>query len=122
MSAANPENDTVERYRALAGTGPVVMVNLIKFKGPDEQRCCIEGLREIVGPMLADLGAETIYAGSAGPEVNMGDDWDVVVLVRYPDFEAFASLVASPEWVEKAGALREETIADSRLVVMHPPS
>ena len=37
-----------------------------------------------------------------------------------PDFEAFASVVTNPVWVEGAGRLREETVADSRLLVTYP--
>lgn len=122
MGAPNPDFDAIERYRASAQPGPVVMINLFKFKSPEDQQRCLAGLRELAGPMVAELGGEMIYAGSVGPEFTVGEDWDIVSMVRYPDFEAVASLANNPVWREGAGRLREETLADSRFMLTYPDS
>jgi len=122
MGTPNPDSDAVERYRASAQPGPVVMINLFKFKTPEDQPRLLEGLRELAGPLVAEVGGERIYAGSAGPEFSAGEDWDLLLMVRYPDFEAVASIATNPVWLEGAGKLREETLADSRFLLTYPDS
>ena len=120
MGTPNPDSEAVEQFRASAQPGPVVMINLFKFKSPEDQERCLTGLRELAGPLVAEVGGERIYAGAAGPEFCVGEDWDVVLIVRYPDFKAVASLVHNPVWRDGAGKLREETLEDSRFLLTYP--
>jgi len=43
-------------------------------------------------------------------------------MVRYPDFEAVASIATNPVWRKGAGKLREETLEDSRFLLTYPDS
>jgi uncharacterized protein (DUF1330 family) len=122
MSATNPELDAVEEFRGQADAGPVVMVNLVRFHSPEAWQRFSERMPPIVGPILEELGAEVIYTGAAGPEFNVDASWDLVLVVRYPSFEAFHSLVTHPRWAEAGRAIRDETIADSRLLLTTPIS
>ena len=120
MSATNPELDAVEQFRGETGEGPVVMVNLVRFHSPAAWQRFSEEMPPIVVPILEALGAEVIYTGAAGPEFNVAEEWDLVLIVRYPSFEQFYSLVTNPEWADAGRAIRNETIADSRLMLTTP--
>jgi uncharacterized protein (DUF1330 family) len=122
MSATNPELDSVNQFRGEAGAGPIVMVNMVRFHSPEAWQRFSEQMPPIVGPILEELGAEVIYTGAAGPEFNVDARWDLVLIVRYPSFEQFHSLVTHPRWAEAGRAIRDETIADSRLLLTTPLS
>ena len=94
------------------------MLNLLKFKQPDgEARFAEYGA--LSGPLVARQGAEVFYMGKAGPTIA-GDDWDVCVMVRFPDIEAFIGLAADPLYLEKAPALREAALERTLWMVTEP--
>jgi uncharacterized protein (DUF1330 family) len=76
-------------------TGPVVVLNLLKFKPGDALTPYLEYIRQVTA-QCADSGIELIYAGQLKEQVqgNIGD-WDVVLVVRYPSrrhcYEMFRS-------------------------------
>ncbi len=69
-------------------TGPVVVLNLLKFKSPDSVRAYLDYIRG-VSATCADSGFELIYAGALKERIQ-GDigEWDVVLLARYPSRRA----------------------------------
>jgi uncharacterized protein (DUF1330 family) len=95
-------------------TGPVVMVNLLKFKkDAGDGRTGAEAYAAYgaaVTDILRDYGAEVVWAGRpeqlfSGEQTD--EDWDAVVLVRYPTAQALADMSASPEY----GAAHHDRIA-----------
>lgn len=107
--------DTVER------TGPITMVNLLRFDGPggeaEYRRYCRE-----VQPHLDRVGATPVYAGSP-EQVVIGDEaeswWDVILLVSYPSREAFLEMVADPSYRE-VSEIRNRALSNARLVLTEP--
>jgi uncharacterized protein (DUF1330 family) len=110
----------VEQIRVLAGsdlTGPVVMLNLLKF-APDGGRASYLHYGEGVAPLLDRAGARILWQGRADSVVigdSAGDGWDAVVLVEYPSRKAFLDMVLSPEYTAIADR-RTAALADSRLI------
>lgn len=80
--------------------GPVVMLNLLRF-APGGRPSYEEYSRK-AAPFLRKYGAELLYAGDGAlPLVGEdGQDWDAVLIVRYPDRKAFSRMVADPEYQE----------------------
>lgn len=76
-------------------SGPVVVLNLLKFKAGDSLDTYLEYIRRVTVD-CADSGIELIYAGQLKERIQ-GEigAWDVVLVVRYPSrrhcYEMFRS-------------------------------
>ncbi len=103
---------------------PVVMVNLLRFKAQaqyeDGTQCTgVEAYRTYAKhtlKLVTARGGESLYYGSArgmliAPE---GEHWDQVLLVRYPDYAAFVSMITSDEY-PAISYHRTAALLDSRL-------
>ena len=120
MALVNPDMALVSEHKAASADGPVVMLNLMKLKrGADAQRFSAE-LQEAIAPLAARVGMEPVYRGRAGPEFIGHEDWDFVLLARYPSYEAFCELVEDPTYQGTAGAIREKYLSDARLLFTSP--
>lgn len=66
-------------------SGPIVVLNLLKFKSGDSLKTYLQYLRA-VSAECADSGIELIYAGNLKERIQ-GEigEWDSVLLARYPN-------------------------------------
>ncbi|GAA2364575.1 DUF1330 domain-containing protein [Saccharopolyspora halophila] len=96
--AVDPSGADLKNLLDEGPEGPVVMLNLLRFA--PEGRALYEEYTRKAGPLLQRYGAEVLYAGDgATPLVaEEGQDWDAVLVVRYPDRQAFTRMVADPEY------------------------
>lgn len=112
-----PEAEQIRELLESTLTGPVVMLNLLKFL-PDGGLAAYLHYGEGVRPLLERAGARILWQGS-GDSVVIGDReadaWDAVVLVEYPSRRAFLEMVSSPEY-EAIAERRTRALADSRLI------
>ena len=69
-------------------------------------------------PILARFGAQILFGGDGLPVLTTGhaQQWDAVVLVRYPNRSAFQNMVGDPEY-QTAFAFGKAAIAD---IVLQP--
>jgi hypothetical protein len=67
-SALTPEPEELAALRDQVGPGPVVMVNLLKFKQPDGLAAMVR-YGQITAPLIRRQKGEVVYAGQAGPVV-----------------------------------------------------
>ena len=114
MSSFNDAD--LDRFLAEDPGGPVVMLNLLRFRpdgGRERYDDYARAAQEIAGP---DDNAEPVYFGAGGRslEDDRGRDWDAVVLVRYPSRRAFVDLVRAPAYREIA-YIRDEALEDAVL-------
>ncbi len=96
----NAQLPTAEQSQALLdlpGNGPVVMLNLLKFK-PDGGQAEYNKYGMGVQPLLAKAGAKMLFFGRAALCVIGNADWDMIALVEYPNKEALGKMMASPEY------------------------
>ena len=120
---------TEQQLQALAGAaddGPVVMLNLLRFKARADGIDAAEDITgaeaygryaAAVGTFLARVGGEVLEAVSVeqvviGPEAR---EWDMALAVRYPSRAAFLAMISDPEYLE-IHAHRAAGLADSRLI------
>lgn len=101
-----------EQLAALAtgrDAGPVVMVNLLRFREralpPDDGltgREAYERYGAGVRDLLARYGAEVLWAGRVDSWVigSSEEAFDAIALVRYPSRRAFLDMVADPAMAE----------------------
>ena len=105
---------------------PVVMLNLLRYRDLAEPGFGVDGLsgREaygVYGRKFADLnprfGGEPIWMGRALNTIIGDEDWDVVILVRYPTRRQFIDIINDPDY-QAISPIRAAALADSRLVEM----
>ena len=101
-------------------TGPVVIINLLKFKEDAGDgrtgRQAYAKYGALAAEILPVYGAEVVWTGRQQEIIAGGaqDDWDAVLLVRYPSIDALARMSASPEYRaiyhHRTAALARETV------------
>lgn len=88
--AVNPTGHDLAAFLAGDPDETVVMLNLLRFAngGRDSYARYVEAFQETIAPRY---GAEVVYAGNGGTPLvaEEGQDWDAVLLVRYPSRRAF---------------------------------
>ena len=109
-------NPTEEQFRRLAEDGhegPIVMVNLLKYRAKAQYAAdAPEAAQNLTGREayhrygaiafagIGKVGGSIVWAGKQRfIAVGKDDqDWDEVVCVRYPSRQAFLTMVADPEY------------------------
>ena len=93
LNQMGPTPEQLKQFLALPDQ-PVVMVNLLKFKdGSGAQDYAKYG--QAMQKILADIGAEIIFAGQCQTTLIGGAEWDMVALVRYPNAQALFDMAQS---------------------------
>ncbi|RRJ83951.1 DUF1330 domain-containing protein [Aestuariirhabdus litorea] len=127
MPYIDPRPQQLQTVIAQAPKGvPVVMLNLLSFRDQanyaDGTQCSGREAyarygKAALGP-LGKAGASVIWSGSARGTVIGPDEeqWDQVLLVRYPSVEAFLAMVTSAEY-QAIVFHRSAALADSRLTL-----
>jgi len=115
----DPSPDDIRRYIAEDSGGPVVMLNLLKYKPGGEESYRAYG--RAVQDYLPRIGAEVLYAGDCSTPLVApeGWDWDALLVVRYPSREAFMTMVRDPEY-QKVTQLRTESLTEAVLQATLP--
>ncbi len=109
--------------RGLPDQGPVVMVNLVRFRerSADGNGSGWEAyLRysELTMPLILERGGTVLWAGKGEGAAFGGEAagrWDYVVLVRYPSRSAFLDMMGSPAYA-KANVHRENAVEDHVII------
>jgi uncharacterized protein (DUF1330 family) len=119
MSAIRPNPEQFKQLAADAATdtGPVVMLNLLKFKPGDGARE-YNAYGDTARRMVERTGGRLIYAGRC-EQVLIGDNdannWDAIAVVEYPSRKAFLEMVSQPDY-EKAHEHREAGLERTVLI------
>ena len=113
--AIDPRGRDLKRYLEEDNNEPVVMLNLLRFTegGRDEYATYARALEDT---FLPRYGAEVLYAGDGSTILvaETGQEWDAVLLVKYPSRKAFSNMVADPEYqtvtAHRTNALQEAVL------------
>lgn len=104
MSAITPNGTAFQALAADAKTkeGPVVMLNLLKFKeraasGDISGRESYNRYGRDVKPMVEALGGRILWHGKADQSLIGDEDWDAIALVEYPSRQAFIDMAMSQD-------------------------
>lgn len=118
--AVDPRGADLKRFLAEDPGGPVVMLNLLRFA---------DGGRELYDRYAAALherflpryGGEVLYAGDGSTALvaESGQQWDAVLLVRYPSRSAFSQMVADPDY-QQVTTWRTEALTEAVLQATVP--
>ncbi|MCK0152114.1 DUF1330 domain-containing protein [Alcanivorax sp. S6407] len=107
---------------------PIVMLNLLRFRETARYkdgeagysgRVAYQKYSEVAFGKVQGVGGEMVWKGRAlaGVIAPEGEKWDSVLLVRYPSKQAFASMLADPEYRE-ATRHRTAALEEARLIAM----
>jgi uncharacterized protein (DUF1330 family) len=115
----DPKGADLKRFLAEDPGGPVVMLNLLRFK--EGGRASYERYASEIRRFLDALGAEVVYLGDCSTTLVAPEshEWDAVLLVRYPSRRAFSSMVADPEY-QRITHLRTEALTEAVLQATVP--
>lgn len=128
MTYLNPDPALLPAlFERLPEDTPIVMLNLLKFREVAEYqgrpadysgREAYRRYSEVALQKLAAIGASVSYVGDMkatliGPQDS--EQWDEVLLVRYPSKQAFMGMMQQPDFFE-ATRHRTAALADSRLI------
>jgi uncharacterized protein (DUF1330 family) len=120
----HPTEEQITQLVARSEDGPVVMLNLLRFKehadGIDEGVSGAEAYGRYstaAEPFLRGVGGRLVHAVAARQSVigPAEPEWDLVLLVEYPSRAKFLEMAMNPEYL-KIHAHREAALADSRLI------
>lgn len=116
MKVENAVYPLPEQLRALfqapAPDGPIVMVNLLKFREraiyPDGSDSELSGREaymryaRAVGALIESIGGSVVYVGDVSFLAigSVEQLWDEVALARYPSRAEFLRMTTSPDWRE----------------------
>ena len=126
-NAVYPKGEQLTAAVQNGSNGPIVMVNLLKFKdrssykdGRADDATGREAYDRYAAEMLPFVkahGGRVIFVGPVKSLVigNVEEEWDAVALVEYPSSEAFVKIAMSPD-VAKFGVHREAGLAGQILI------
>jgi uncharacterized protein (DUF1330 family) len=118
----NRDQFTALAAAASADDGPVVMLNLLKFKevatGGGSGAASYNRYGDSVSRMVEERGGRVLWSGRVD-QVLIGDEaangWDAIALVQYPSRQAFIDMV-SDETYQKSHEHREGGLAETVLI------
>ena len=120
LDALTPDLAACEALREAASPGPVVMLNLLRFREPDGRARFAE-YGAISGPLLQKVGGEPLYMGEAGPVVAGTEAWDSVILIRFENIDRSLELVSDATYQTEGRRLREAALERTLWMVTYPP-
>lgn len=126
MTKITPNREQFEQLAGASDDGPVVMLNLLKFKasasdGSGSGAASYGRYGDAAIKMIEERGGRVLWAGR-GQQILIGDpaeDWDQVLLVEYPSRKAFIEMVTTPEYNE-AHKHRESGLERTVVVACSP--
>src|SRR5215207_5107338 len=113
--AIDPRGADLKRFLQEDPGGPVVMLNLLRFAEGGRESYA-QYARALSETFLPRSGGEVLYAGDGHTPLvaESGQDWDAVLLVRYPNRKAFSRMVADPEY-QQVTHLRTQALIEATL-------
>ncbi|MGH7864050.1 MAG: DUF1330 domain-containing protein [Candidatus Binataceae bacterium] len=118
MSNLTPTPDAIRSLLAAPDDGPVVMLNLLKYKPNGGAESYAEYGRHAVRHIQA-AGGRVLYSGRVENVLVGEDSWDAIAVVEYPSRKAFLAMVANPEY-HKIHVHRENGLERTVLIATVP--
>ena len=117
--AVDPKGKDLDDFLAADPDAPVVMLNLLRFNEGGRE-LYLRYAREFSERFAPRYGVEVVYAGDGGAALvaEDGQQWDAVLLVRYPNRRTFSQMVADAEYQQitylRSDALEEAVLQPTR--------
>ena len=114
----------VRGLRELEHQGPIVMLNLMRFRersldGDGSGWDAYLRYSALTVPMIKTRGGTMLWTGDAKAVAlgrEEGNQWDYVALVYYPDVAAFIDMMTSPDYEQRCDSHRTNGCAEHVIV------
>ncbi len=130
MKTIDPTPGKIKELMQTANdNSPIVMVNLLKFRdqaeypeGSGHSPCsgeqAYQRYSEVAFEKIKQAGGNVSFlAASVGTLIGPEDEnWDKVILVKYPSFKAFVAMIMADEY-QAASVHRTASMDDARLIL-----
>ena len=124
MEHIDPNPEALDEMRAADPDEPIVMLNMLKFRDVALSGFGVDGMSG--RDAFMHYGAlndsedvryenEPFWFGPAHRTIIGEEQWDLVILVRYPSRRHFIDKVSDPKYLE-ISKVRSAALVDSRLV------
>ena len=107
----HPSADQIKQIQELDADGPLVMINLLRFR-PDGGAEEYARYGAAATPFLTQARAKVRFVGNIAATVIGNDEWDRIILVEYPNKQAFFDMTSNPDYPSE---IRADALADSQL-------
>lgn len=124
----DPTRASLAQLQALPQDAPVVMLNLLRYREqavypeaaqvpPCSGREAYQRYGRVAQQQVAAVGGELLWLGAVQAQLIAPSDeqWDEVMLVRYPSVTAFLQMLSEPDY-QAATVHRTAALANSRLI------
>ena len=126
MGTIVPRPDQIQALVSDPDQGPVVMLNLLKFKerAQGEEGTGADAYRrygDAVVKMVEARGGRVLWSGRPTHVLvgDQADQWDAIALVQYPSPAAFLDMATSADY-QKVHAHREAGLERTVLIACRP--
>ncbi|HNQ18490.1 MAG: DUF1330 domain-containing protein [Smithellaceae bacterium] len=108
MDGVKMNTEQLEEFIHNPNNEPFVMLNLLKFKKEGGKESYARYLKE-ANKYAEDVGAKVIFLSRPKELLNGSEEWDVLMLIRYPSRKAFLTMANNHEYL-KVHRFREEAL------------
>lgn len=130
----DPTHEQFQAFRDLPATGPIQMLNLIRFREraayPEGHADAAKGRSGAQAYRAYGRAAAAPFERAGGRQIWLADPklmligppderWDLAFVAEYSGADAFVAMVRDPEYRE-AVVHRQAAVSDSRLIRMQP--
>ncbi len=109
--AIRPTKDQFQAFREHDHTGPIWMLNLLRFT--EDGEAMYEHYIEVARPLVEKRGGRIVFRSRGLGTLIGSDEWDEVLIVMYPSRDALIDIVESEEY-QGIVHLRGDALVDSR--------
>jgi uncharacterized protein (DUF1330 family) len=121
-----PTKEQITAFLAAPTSGPIHMVNLLKFKAKTSSdtsgQASYNKYGENVLKMVQERGGKIVWHGKPMGVLigdNDADAWDYIVIIEYPSRDAFIEMTSQPNYDEIHGD-REQGLERTALIPTRP--
>ena len=119
MTYIMPTEDQFKRLMEEEYKGPIVMVNLLKFKPDGGAESYRKYYKATAALMMGKSITRAVYRGNGLMPVIGDEEWDEIALYEYPSIEAFIEMNRNKEY-QAVVHYRTEALLYSRLFCTVP--
>lgn len=114
-----PDAAYCEKLRAEGIEGPIIVVQLLRFK-PDGGEARFQPYGALSHKLMEKARGEILYLGNTGPMIAGSDEWDIVALIRFPDIERFLGMLTDPSFQNEGRRIRESALERVQWMITYP--
>jgi uncharacterized protein (DUF1330 family) len=116
--ATDINQEHLKEFAGNTNQKPFVMLNLLKFKKKGGREAYFRYLKES-SPFGRSIGASVDYFGIPKELLTGSEDWDLIMLVKYPSRKAFLKMINNPDYL-KAHEWRKKGVERAVLYATDP--